>query len=227
MFRRCFAVKNKIDEIYQSNPSVEDFATHYAEYLTELLRDLDKKAIRKVVDCFLFARDNGRRIFFIGNGGSAATASHMANDLAVGTRSAQKPFRALSLGENMPMITSIANDFGYDEIFTKQLEVFLEPGDVVVAISASGNSPNLVKGIQLARARGNFCVGFLGFDGGQLKDLCDLNIHIKTGKGEYGPVEDIHMVLDHLISSYLVRVVRQEQSKANFHSRDSSTETSQ
>jgi D-sedoheptulose 7-phosphate isomerase len=156
----------------------------------------------------LEARDRGHRVFFIGNGGSAATASHFANDFAIGTRSPEKPFRAISLTDNVAAITAIANDDGYDQIFVKQLEVLMEDGDVVVAISASGNSPSVVKALELANLRGNHTVALTGFEtGGAIAALAKTVIHVKTRKGEYGPVEDAHMFLDHLMGSYFNRVV--------------------
>ena len=201
---------NRVDDIYSKSKNVKEFADRYAAYLSELLASLDTTAVQKVTEAFLRARAEGRKIYFIGNGGSAATASHFANDFAIGTRSAHKPFRAVSLTDNVAVMTCIGNDFGYDELFTKQLEVLLEPGDLLVAISASGNSPNLLKAVEFAKRRGNTCIGFVGFDGGKLLEACQMNIHIKTAKGEYGPVEDMHMVLDHLISSYLIRLVLAE-----------------
>lgn len=205
-----FIMENKLDEIFFSTGSVKEYAEKYTQYLSQLLKNLDISAIEDVTNVFLKARDQGKKIIFIGNGGSAATASHFANDFAIGMKSAYKPFKALSLTDNVAVLTCIGNDFGYENIFVKQLEVLLEPGDVIVAISASGNSPNLVKAVEYASERGNFCMGFVGFDGGRLKELCPLNIHIQSGKGEYGPVEDIHMVLDHLISTYLYRFIRKE-----------------
>ena len=144
----------------------------------------------------------------MGNGGSAATASHFANDIAIGSKSWSKPFRALSLVDNIPTLTAIANDDGYEEIFVQQLKVQMVPGDVVVAISASGNSPNVVRAIEYANANGAFTVGVTGFDGGKLRDISRIGVHIPTTKGDYGHVEDVHMILNHLISAYLMRASR-------------------
>ena len=118
----------------------------------------------------------------------------------------------MSLTDNNAIVTAIANDDGYDQIFVKQLEVAMEPGDVVVAISASGNSPNVVKALEFANSRGNPTIGFTGFDGGKLKRLCANVVHIGTDRGEYGPVEAMHVVLVHLIGNYLLKLVEQEKA---------------
>lgn len=189
--------------------NAQNYSKAYCSKLIALAHSLDHEAVARVADLFLRARNEGKKILFIGNGGSAATASHFCNDLGVGTRLESKPFRALSLTDHMPTITAVANDHGYEQIFVKQLQVLAEPGDVVVAISASGNSPNLLRAIEWAKDHQNPTVGLVGFDGGAMKKLCTTVIHIETPKGEYGLVEDMHMVLDHLISSYLVRAVRE------------------
>ncbi|MBF0333440.1 MAG: SIS domain-containing protein [Alphaproteobacteria bacterium] len=200
---------NQLDTLFAARPTPEGFAGGYVEHLCGLLRGLDFAQVGRFVELLLAARQSGRRVFFLGNGGSAATASHFANDIAIGTRCLDKPFRAISLTDNVAQITAIANDDGYESVFTRQLGVLIEPGDVVVAISASGNSPNVVKAVEMARARGNTTVGLTGFDGGRLAETCDLVIHVRTAKGEYGPVEDVHMVLDHLIGAYLTRAARE------------------
>jgi D-sedoheptulose 7-phosphate isomerase len=154
-------------------------------------------------------------VFFIGNGGSAATASHFANDIAIGTRTGDaKPFRAMALTDNVAVLTALANDNGYDSIFVDQLKVHLRDGDALVAISASGNSPNVIAAVEYARSRGAKVVGLTGFDGGKLRTLSDIAIHAQTAKGEYGPVEDLHMVVDHLVGSDLAARVRRERRNA-------------
>ena len=195
---------NRIEKIYGEHPEAGRFARAYLDYLTELLARLDTDSIAAFIDLLLDAREREARIFFIGNGGSAATASHFANDIAIGTRTWSKPFRAMSLTDNVAVMTAIANDYGYTEIFTAQLKAQMFPGDVVVAISASGNSPNIVDAIQYANQRGGITIGLTGFEGGELKRLAQFCVHVSTAKGEYGPVEDIHMILDHLTGSFLI-----------------------
>ena len=144
----------------------------------------------------------------MGNGGSAATASHFANDLSIGSDSYEKPFRAISLTDNQAIITAISNDFGFEDVFVKQLRVLGRPGDVAVAISASGNSSNLLAAFAYAKTVGIKTIAITAFDGGKLKNIADEGIHVPTGPREYGPAEDAHMVLDHLVGAYLMRLVR-------------------
>ena len=199
---------NKIDQIYSASLSINDFSKSYIDYLSSVLNNISLKDIEKFVEVLLEARERESSIFFIGNGGSAATASHFANDIAIGTRTYEKPFRAISLCDNQAVITAIANDDGYKKIFSQQLQVLLKKQDVVVAISASGNSPNLLDAIDTAKKMNTITVGISAFDGGKMKEMVDVSLHVPTEKGEYGPAEDAHMVLDHLVSNYLMRFVR-------------------
>lgn len=199
---------NNLDRMFTNDAA--EFSRRYLKYLGEVLQGIDPKAIAQFSKTLLAARDNGATVFFIGNGGSAATASHFANDLSIGTNSYEKPFRALSLADNLPIITAIGNDFGYEEIFVRQLRVQGRPGDVLVAISASGNSPNLVQAMEYAVSAGIKTVAITAFDGGRMKQIASEGVHVPTELKEYGPAEDAHMVLDHLVGSYLIRVVRNE-----------------
>jgi D-sedoheptulose 7-phosphate isomerase len=196
---------NNLDRIFTSDPV--SFADAYLGYLTEVLRSIDRNAIGKFAETLLDARERGASIFFIGNGGSASTASHFANDIAVGTNSYAKPFRAISLTDNQAIITAIGNDFGFDEIFSRQLQLLGKQGDIVVAISASGNSKNLLKAFEYANENGIKTVAITAFSGGAMKEMADEGIHVPTGPKEYGPAEDAHMILDHLLGNYLLRVV--------------------
>jgi len=199
---------NRIEQLYDEKPGATSFARGYLDYLNELFAQLDLDEIAAFIDVLLQARERDARIFFIGNGGSAATASHFANDIAIGTRSWSRPFRALSLTDNVPVLTAIGNDYGYAEIFSSQLKALMVSGDVVVAISASGNSPNIIQAVEYANEHGAITVGLSGFDGGKLKRLARFRVHVPTNKGEYGPVEDIHMILDHLVGSFLMNKCR-------------------
>lgn len=201
-------MKNKLDEIFESNRQPAVFAKEYSTYLAQILGRLDYSEIGKMIEAVLDARERGAQIFFIGNGGSAATASHFANDISIGTRVTEKPFKAIALTDNVAIITAVGNDDGYEFIFTKQLQNFANPGDLLVAISASGNSPNIIHTIQYAKQKGLKVIGLSGFDGGKLRELSDIKIHVQTAKGEYGPVEDVHMFIDHLIGSYFNRAVK-------------------
>ena len=199
---------NKIDQIYSDSNSIKDYSRSYMQYLTSVLKSISLTDIEKFVEVLLEARERESSIFFIGNGGSAATASHFANDIAIGTRTYEKPFRVISLCDNLAVITAIANDDGFEKIFSQQLQVLLKKNDVVVSISASGNSSNLLHAIDVAQKMSAITAGISAFDGGKMKEMVDVSLHVPTEKGEYGPAEDAHMVLDHLVSNYLMRFVR-------------------
>ena len=129
----------------------------------------------------------------------------MANDLGfdiLKKTNTKKTFKFLCLNDNTSVLTAIANDVGYENIFIQQLQTLAKAGDTIVCISASGNSKNLIKAIEYARENEIFVVGLTAFDGGYLKQNCDLNIHIPTKVGEYGPAEDLHMVVCGLVGSY-------------------------
>jgi D-sedoheptulose 7-phosphate isomerase len=195
---------NNLEKIFANDQSAVSYCKEYAAYLSKLLKELDFQAIEKVIDIFLQAREKGKTIFFVGNGGSAATSSHITEDLAMGTFIPSKTsFRVLSLADNTAYMTALGNDEGYENIFVGQLKNLFHPGDVVVGVSASGNSPNVIKALEYANDHKGISVAFVGFDGGKMKGICQHNIHINTLKGEYGPVEDMHLILGHLICTYL------------------------
>ena len=200
---------NNLDKIFLNNKQIKKFSKSYFTYLTSVLDRISEEEIEAFVTVLLEARIRESVVYFIGNGGSAATASHFANDISIGTRCYEKPFRVLSLCDNQAIITAIANDDGYENIFSQQLSVLLKKNDVVVAISASGNSPNLIKAIKTAKDMNAITVGITAFDGGTLKKSVDISLHVPTEKGEYGPSEDAHMILDHLIGSYLNRYIKE------------------
>lgn len=197
---------NNIDRFFTFDPVA--FAEAYINYLQSVFQRINTTEIGRFIETLLDARERGATVFFIGNGGSAATASHFANDLSIGTNDYDQPFRAISLTDNVPMITAIGNDFGYEEIFVRQLRILGKKGDVLVAISASGNSPNLLNAFDYALSAGIKTVAITAFDGGKMKMLADEGIHVPTESKEYGPAEDFHMVLDHLVSAYLMRYIK-------------------
>jgi D-sedoheptulose 7-phosphate isomerase len=199
---------NKLEKIYNNCDSASQYAENYIQYVVEVFSKISTVEIDSFVKTLLNARDRGSSIYFIGNGGSAATASHFANDIGIGTKSTDKPFRVVSLCDNQSVITAIANDYGYQDIFIRQLENLLNEQDLVVAISASGNSENLLRAIDFAKNKGAITVGLTSFSGGQLKKEADISVHIPTKEGEYGPAEDGHMMLDHLVSSYLYHYLK-------------------
>ena len=178
------------------------FSDDYLNYISNLIGKLDRNHISQFVDHVLAVRDNKQTIFFLGNGGSASTASHFVNDISLGSRQFENPFRAVSLCDNQAVITAIANDDGYENIFLQQLQTQSKAADSMVCISASGNSQNLVKAVEWSKANGIYTISLTAFDGGYLKKHTDLNIHVPTKIGEYGPAEDLHMVICGLIGSY-------------------------
>jgi len=180
----------------------EPFVSAYLDGLRGVLNEIHEDAVARVIDVLWEAYRAGSRIFIIGNGGSAATASHMMCDLAKGCAAEGRPLvKAMSLTDNVSLLTAVGNDIAYERVFTEQLRVFLEPRDVVVAITASGNSPNILDAVRYAGERGARTVGLIGFGGGQLKALVDADITVSSRN--YGHVEDVHCVLEHLISQCL------------------------
>jgi D-sedoheptulose 7-phosphate isomerase len=196
---------NNVERLVNESKDVQDYAERYLRYLSGLLKNINIQVIASFIEELENARENQNTVFFIGNGGSAATASHMANDLGLGPRLGEdaKQYRTLALTDNVAKMTAVANDFGYDRLFVDQLKLHYRPGDKLVAISASGNSPNIINAGEWVKKRGGTVIGFTGFDGGRLKEISDIVIHVATPKGEYGPVEDIHMVVDHLVYMWL------------------------
>lgn len=184
---------------------IDDFISKYINDLTALLQKLDKVSIENLIVLLENTLNNNSKIYILGNGGSAATASHMVNDLGAGLRRRKiRNFNVVSLADNTPVCTAIANDIGYENIFYMQLQGLLQKDDLIIAISCSGNSPNIIKAVEYAKDSGSKIIGMTGFDGGRLKHLCDVNFHINTLNGEYGLVEDMHMILDHIIYSYYI-----------------------
>ena len=180
-------------------------SAHIAK-LVEKLSGMGVDAIDQVFERLRTARDQGATVYVAGNGGSAATATHWATDLGKTTkRSGRMPIRVMSLGDNLAWLTALANDEGYERVFSGQLENFLHPDDILVVISASGNSPNLLRAVEFAQKRGATTIGFLGFDGGLLKDQVDQFVWVPTEQGEYELVEDCHLALCHILTKCLVQ----------------------
>jgi D-sedoheptulose 7-phosphate isomerase len=201
----------KMKELFDSTANGGDYALAYGRRLSEMLAALDPSAIQRVVDELESARVRGSTIFVIANGGSAAVASHIVNDLGPNSLvKGKEPFRVLSLADNGESVTAVANDAGYENIFSYQLQSLFRKGDIVLCLSVSGNSENVVRGAQYARENGGKAIGWYGFDGGRLAKACDFGIHIPATKDEYGPVEDVFGILGHMVATYLsLRLGRQ------------------
>lgn len=189
---------------YKRSSSKKDFGIRYLSYLTGLIKGLNMDVVSRIIDEIELACERGNTLYLIGNGGSAATASHYANDLRIGIRAAGKPdLKAVSLADNISLLTALANDEGFQNVFVHQLDGVLNAKDVVMAFSVSGNSENVIQAIMYARMMGAVTIGLTGFDGGKLKDITDINLHVPTFKDEYGPVEDVFSIIGHLIYSFL------------------------
>lgn len=184
---------------------MQAFISGYLEKMIESLRQIDQAVVAQIISAFEACYEKKGSIYIIGNGGSAATASHMANDFSCGLKlRGIRDFNVLSLVDNVPVCTAIANDIGYENIFYAQLKDRLTNKDILLAISCSGNSGNILKAVHYARSSGTMVIGLTGFEGGVLRDFSDISFHVATDKGEYGIVEDIHMMLDHIIFSYFL-----------------------
>jgi D-sedoheptulose 7-phosphate isomerase len=167
--------------------------------LREVLNSVPEHQVKRAIELLLQARARGSRVYVIGNGGSATTASHFVCDLVKTARvSPHAPLRAFALTDNMALLTAWSNDVSYEQAFAGQLEALLEPNDVVIAISASGNSPNIVAALRTARERGSITIGLLGFQGGAALSLVDVPIHVPIE--HYGLAEDTHSAISHAIS---------------------------
>lgn len=178
------------------------FVDRYLAELEQVLRRLSRHEIAAVVDRLLAAWKEERTIFLIGNGGSAATASHLMNDLNKYTQVAgQSRVRALALTDNVPLMTAIANDLGYQHVFVEPLRNLLRAGDVVVAVSTSGNSPNIVAAAEFAKSAGATVIGLCGNPGSRLAELADPKIIVQSYR--VGQQEDVHLILNHVIAEAL------------------------
>ena len=188
----------------------------YLATFRTIVDDIDLAGVLRAVELLRKARDRGATIYIAGNGGSATTATHLANDLGKATKqSGQRPLKVLSLSDNVAWLTALANDEGYDRVFAGQLENFAEEGDLLIVISASGRSANLVAAVDLALQRGVHTLGILGFDGGVLKDRVDECLWLKSRIGAYGPVETGHALLCDLLTTSLVNDVLVNDVLAN------------
>jgi D-sedoheptulose 7-phosphate isomerase len=186
--------------------SKASFNTYFTE-LEQMLRDISQAHLQNILSILEDAYRNGHRIFIIGNGGSAATASHFALDLAKNTIMPEAPrLKAISLTDHVPLITAWSNDTAYEHIFEEQLANMIEPGDVVIGISTSGNSPNVINALNLAKKTCAATIGLLGAKGGLIKDIVDAYI-LAPGQN-IEQEEDAHMILAHIITRHMREVVR-------------------
>jgi D-sedoheptulose 7-phosphate isomerase len=192
------------ESLGQYTSAVKKITSQYVHAFQDLLQQIDVSSVERITRDIHAARERGNTIYIAGNGGSAATASHWVNDLGKATKTnGGPPMRVMSLSDNVSWLTALANDEGYNRVFSGQLENFAKSGDLLIVISASGNSPNLVEAVQLAKERGVQTIGFLGFDGGALKNQVDDCLWLPTKKGAYGLVESGHSLLCHVLTECL------------------------
>ncbi len=200
---------NNLDKLYnEKGLEPKAFSKGYTDYLITLLQQLDHDNVAACIQELEEARQNHNTIFIIGNGGSASTASHLGNDFGLvvlkkSNKENNKSYRAMALTDNLSVISAIGNDSSFENVFLDQLKVHFRPGDKLIAISASGNSPNLVVACDWFKKQGGKTIGWLGFDGGKLKDMVDIPIVVASPKGEYAPVEDVHLVINHIIVTWM------------------------
>lgn len=177
---------------------MKDRINSYIESLTETLNNLDISAIENCANILLEAYENENNIFICGNGGSAATASHFACDINKGVSyGLEKRFKIIALTDNLATITAYSNDVGYDAIFLEQLKNFFNPGDVIIGISGSGNSSNVLKAIEFVNENKGISIGWTGFGGGKLKEISHHSINANINDMQIS--EDIHMTLVHIL----------------------------
>ncbi len=181
-----------------------DHLTNYLEGLKEALANLDLEAVKRSRDLLASARESGQQVFVCGNGGSAATASHLANDLGKGASYGRdsRRFRVIALTDNIPWITALANDVSYDSVFSEQLQNLGQPGDLLIAISGSGNSRNVLNAVEVARQKRMTTIGWTGFGGGELASAVDLPVVVDSH--HMGRVEDAHMIMTHLVCYFFM-----------------------
>lgn len=175
------------------------FPESYRASLLGALETIDTEKVNHAIEWFREARAEGRRIFVCGNGGSASTASHFACDVVKGASFGRDSrFRIMALTDQVPTLTAYANDVGYDAVFVEQLKNFAEPGDLFMAISASGNSPNVLRAMEHANAAACKTIALTGYDGGKLAPMAQLSIQVPVA--HVGRVEDAHMAVCHMIA---------------------------
>ena len=185
-------------------------APAYLARLKAAIDDLPMDRLEELGDALYRSYRDGKQVFVLGNGGSASTASHMAADMAKNTISAHmRRFRILSLNDNMAMVTALANDLDYRNVFAEQLQNLIRPGDLLIVLSGSGRSENVLRAMRYARAECAQVVALLGFDGGAARELADLSIVVSSD--DYGVIEDLHLVINHILVDYFRTRLEQDR----------------
>jgi len=200
-----------LKKIVKKNKKISDFAKNYFFRLSEIFNKLNFQKFENLEKILMKARKAKSNIFIFGNGGSAATASTMANDLGfdiIKKTKTKTPFKFFALTDNNPVITAISNDVGYENVLINQLKIHHKKRDITIMISASGNSKNLLTAAKWIKSNGGYVFSFLGFDGGRLKKISNDYILADSIKGEYGPVEDIHLMINHILAHWFQEKIK-------------------
>ena len=190
--------------ILKKQRNIELYSIKYFENLAQIFKKINIKKLGKLATIFEKCRKQNANIFVIGNGGSAVNASAMVNDLGfdILKKTKKKSFNIISLSDNNAVSTAISNDIGYENIFLSQIQMNYKKNDVVIAMSVSGNSKNLIKASSWVKKNKGYVFGILGCDGGKLKKVCNDCLIIPSKKGEYGPVEDMQLIINHILAHW-------------------------
>ena len=195
---------NKLIDMFQQSASPEEYIAGYCAHMQKLLEAVDAKAVAKLTALIEEAGDKDKTIFLVANGGSAVVGSHWVTDLSIhSVVEGRLGFRVISLADNPYSMTALANDTTFEQAFALQLKAAMRPGDLVIALSVSGNSPNILRAIEYANEFGAVTVGCTGFDGGALRTLAQHSVHLESTRDEYGPVENTFDLIMHIVTGYL------------------------
>jgi len=194
-----------IKQISKKSRNIKEFSNNYFKRLGEIFNQININDLENFEKTINAARIKGNTIFVFGNGGSASTATTMANDLGfdiLKKTSTKKTFKFFCLNDNTSVLTAIGNDVGYENIFLNQLKIHFKKGDIALILSASGNSKNLINAAKWIKNKKGKILSIVGFDGGKLKNISDNCIYFKCDKNEYGPIEDIHLIINHILAHW-------------------------
>ena len=202
---------SELKRIARKTIKFSEFSKKYFDYLTSIFNNIDNRSLTRLEAEFVNIKKKGKTVFVIGNGGGAATSTTMANDLGfdiLKKTKTKKTFKFFCLNDNTSVLTAIANDVGYENIFLNQLKIHFKKGDIALILSASGNSKNLINAAKWLKKKNSKVLSIVGFDGGKIKKLSDISIHIKCEKTEYGPIEDIHLIINHIFAHWFQKKLK-------------------
>lgn len=195
---------------FKNNNDINEFNKHYLDHFIDFLKKSQTIDLKPLAQELVQAYINNKKIITFGNGGGAANAAHFCTGLSYVTRLWDKPFRTLNISHDGTLLTSLANDHGYENIFYRQLQVHLEAGDVVIAFTASGNSPNLLKAFEYAKSKKVKTVAFVASNGGELLKMADIALHFEQLSKNQAFAEDAHMIFGHMMSYYFELLLKND-----------------